>query len=491
MDRYKKLYELDKHQYADGSPIIIEAGALLLDSEKDMALAQMKFVNITNRAIKAIEVSLKAYDIVGRELQGIDNFQYLDLHLSFGETFGAQTPIYFPQNNTRKYKIKSISVIFEDNDSWTSENLDWQSLPVPRKVELNSDEQKQFKIELGQDAQFWYGEIHDLWSCSCGVYNKENQCYNCKANKSSVKEITPQVLCLNTSKRLEQEKIKNQIETEKEIKNKVQKKKKTLAALAIITPILLIIIVILSIVMPTKIIKKNINTFLQQRDISGYDEALKEAEKLNDENYTLELTKKIVAMCIEDEEYLYASIYAEKTGDSELIYNTNRKAMEAFAEQKDYQSAINIAQKCNDEESVIEYTLLYAEQLETESVSKAYQQYLKIADISQYANDRAIELETYVSYEGAYKAISVYYTDFSSKNISGDSRSKANVTIKIEGGNPVFYITYLSMEAICSPGHTTSKSEDGIDYYYDWRNNMLILGYKANNFTEKYVFEKQ
>ncbi len=45
-ERYTRVYSLDKDLYAEGSPVLIKAGALLLDNKNNCILAQLKFQNI-------------------------------------------------------------------------------------------------------------------------------------------------------------------------------------------------------------------------------------------------------------------------------------------------------------------------------------------------------------------------------------------------------------------------------------------------------------
>ena len=48
-DRYKSLFKLEEGVYSCGSPIIINAGALLNDTQNEKILVQLKLTNINNK----------------------------------------------------------------------------------------------------------------------------------------------------------------------------------------------------------------------------------------------------------------------------------------------------------------------------------------------------------------------------------------------------------------------------------------------------------
>lgn len=94
--------------YAKGAPVLISAGALLKDNQTNNVLVQLKITNLSHSVINACKVSVKAYDPSGEELQGVENYSYLDINVSRGKQFGTKKPIDLPDSTTRK--IKPISV---------------------------------------------------------------------------------------------------------------------------------------------------------------------------------------------------------------------------------------------------------------------------------------------------------------------------------------------------------------------------------------------
>ena len=94
MERYTTLFRLPINLYTVGSPVLIAAGALLKDNQTGKVLAQLKLQNLTDKIIKAVKCGIKAFDISGNEITGIEEVQYLDLSIPLGSTFGTQTAIF-------------------------------------------------------------------------------------------------------------------------------------------------------------------------------------------------------------------------------------------------------------------------------------------------------------------------------------------------------------------------------------------------------------
>ena len=66
-ERYTRLFTLPGSLYAQGSPLIILAGALLKDNQTGRVLAQLKFKNVGTKSVKAVKVSVTPLDAAGME----------------------------------------------------------------------------------------------------------------------------------------------------------------------------------------------------------------------------------------------------------------------------------------------------------------------------------------------------------------------------------------------------------------------------------------
>lgn len=115
-ERYSRLFSLPTNLYTEGSPVLIAAGALLKDNHTNKVLVQLKFRNISQKAIKSVKVKVNAYDTAKGQLDGIDAFSYLDLSVAANEEFGQSTPIHLPDATTRSFNVEILSVVYSDNE---------------------------------------------------------------------------------------------------------------------------------------------------------------------------------------------------------------------------------------------------------------------------------------------------------------------------------------------------------------------------------------
>ena len=118
-ERYSRLFSLPTNLYTEGSPVLIAAGALLKDNQTGKVLAQLKFRNISQKAIQSVKVKVNACDTAGCPLAGMDSFSYLDLSVAAGEEFGQSKPIYLPDATTRAFTVEILSVVFADHEVFT------------------------------------------------------------------------------------------------------------------------------------------------------------------------------------------------------------------------------------------------------------------------------------------------------------------------------------------------------------------------------------
>lgn len=118
-ERYSRLFSLPTNLYTEGSPVLIAAGALLKDNRSGKVLAQLKFRNISQKAIQSVKVKVNACDTAGCPLAGVDAFSYLDLYVAAGEEFGQSKPIYLPDATTRSFTVEILSVVFTDHEVFT------------------------------------------------------------------------------------------------------------------------------------------------------------------------------------------------------------------------------------------------------------------------------------------------------------------------------------------------------------------------------------
>lgn len=189
-NRYTQLFLLPQNLYSEGAPILIEAGALLNDSQTNKILAQLKYKNLQVNSIKAMNVRIQPMDVLGNPLGDAISFQYLDLAAEYGESFGSKIPINMPDNTARSFSAEVCSVVFDDNSVWETTGAAWEKLDEPICFNNGEDDelQKQYQLLYGSKAIYQLHVTKDLWQCVCGTVNK-NPITTCSECCNSLEEL--------------------------------------------------------------------------------------------------------------------------------------------------------------------------------------------------------------------------------------------------------------------------------------------------------------
>lgn len=249
-ERYTKLFELPKNLYAQGSPVVISAGALLKDNQTGKMIAQLKMRRISKKAIKAATVCITPYDTVGNLLGEAVRYQYLDLNVLPDQEFGQKAAIALPEAATRSFSVVVEDVAFTDNSVWTAGDEPWEVLPLPSAIAAvyGSEFEKQFKMKYGQNCKYLPLSTKDLWFCACGALNRQEDtnCCSCSKVCAEVSSYNAEELREETAKRLAQEKAQAEAEAAEKarIREENQKKAKKLAKIIVPTAIVVIIAII-------------------------------------------------------------------------------------------------------------------------------------------------------------------------------------------------------------------------------------------------------
>lgn len=186
-ERFIRLYELQNNLYSTGSPVIVSAGALLKDTQTNNIIVQLKFHSVCVTPIKALQVGIAAFDIAGKEIEGVDEYQYLDLNIQNGYEFGSNKAIVMPDVVTRSISVRNITAVLANG------NIQDVSMPMtalPKTTSLQSrlkdaELVKQYKLAVNDEAAYIPQETDNLWMCSCGEWNSDNFCTRCRTKKST------------------------------------------------------------------------------------------------------------------------------------------------------------------------------------------------------------------------------------------------------------------------------------------------------------------
>lgn len=116
-ERYIRLQDFSKNLYAEGVPVLIEAGALLKDSLTDALLVQMKFRNISEKKIASVTTNVRIW--TGSEMIE-QKFTYSRLSADIGAEFGQNTPILLTSKEVVSVQATILLVTFADKTEYRS-----------------------------------------------------------------------------------------------------------------------------------------------------------------------------------------------------------------------------------------------------------------------------------------------------------------------------------------------------------------------------------
>lgn len=209
-ERYTRLFTLPGSLYAQGSPLIILAGALLKDNQTGRVLAQLKFKNVGTKSVKAVKVSVTPLDAAGMENGQPVEHQYLDLHAARDGEFGQKEPIPFPDPTTRAFRGAITQVVFTDGSLWGPAEGAWEVLSPSRTLESVLRDQelcKEYQIQYGANCRVFPREEAGLWQCACGAWNRqgEENCHACGKNLDQLKGFDLEQLKASRDARAEKE----------------------------------------------------------------------------------------------------------------------------------------------------------------------------------------------------------------------------------------------------------------------------------------------
>ena len=209
-ERFEKLFSLPPNLYSKGSPVIISAGSLLKDTETGKIVVQIKFHSVSFTPIKALKIDIAAYDVSGKEIEGVNDYQYLDLKINNGEEFGSNKAIVLPNTVARSFSINNISVVFS-NGSTVNMLFPLKALPESKTLvsELSNVElARQYQLKTNKNATYIPFVLDELWFCSCGSWNSNHICTNCGLNKEkAIENLDVSRLEPEMNTRLQAEKI--------------------------------------------------------------------------------------------------------------------------------------------------------------------------------------------------------------------------------------------------------------------------------------------
>ena len=231
-ERFTRLFALPAALYAEGSPLLLEAGALLRDNENGRLIAQLKLKNLGEKAVQAAKIRLWPQDPAGRPLGEPLVYNYLDQSAGRGDSFGAKNPIPVAEPAARSFRAELEEVSFADGSLWTApEGALWEPLPPAEPLEkaLGDPElAKQYRLRFGEQAVNGPARHRDLWLCACGALNRaeEGLCHACRRSRDEQLDCDLSALAAARDARIEAERAAAQAKARAEKAEKAKAKRK-------------------------------------------------------------------------------------------------------------------------------------------------------------------------------------------------------------------------------------------------------------------------
>lgn len=285
-ERYSQLFTLPANLYTEGSPVLIEAGALLRDNVTGGVLAQLKIKSISNKIIKALTVGIIPYDVAERQLSDAVMHQYLDLSLGRDSEFGQKNAIALPDPATRSFKVYVSELVFDGNSIYSFTKNEWVSLDiakVPVSQILNDDVEliKQFHATYGAQYKYLPKRERCLWLCSCGSINHDDEanCHNCGQEYMPFEKVD--ITALKTAR---DERVAEERRQANEATRLAKTKRKKI--LSITLPVVAVCIAFVIVFITVFIPKIKLNKAISILDSGDYDSAHELLEEIGDKGTT-------------------------------------------------------------------------------------------------------------------------------------------------------------------------------------------------------------
>ncbi len=415
-ERYSRLYALPERLYTENAPVLILAGALLKDNQTGRVLAQLKFRSLSAVPIRALKISLRAFDVTGTELRGVAEQQYLDLDVRLGASFGEKTAVFLPDSVTRSFSCACTAAVFADGSTWTAaEDAVWEPLHPQQslKTALGSLELlDQYRRETSQRAEYVVTEDRGLWLCACGTPNPQTEvtCMSCGTNRErvlaalDVKALKAHADELAAEKaRKAEEKAKRAAEAARLAAEERECRKKQLAKVRKCLALAAAILITTKVIIPNN--KYNAAAKLLEEE--KYDEAIAAFEALGDYKNAAEMKQEAnyqkAVQLLESESYneaiaSFAALGEYKDSNAQVTEGKNRRNYQHAEElllSQDFDAAEDIFVKLGSykdaSERVLEVQearneLHYSEAAELENEGELTDAYAAFSELGEYSD---------------------------------------------------------------------------------------------------------
>ncbi|MDR1329470.1 MAG: zinc-ribbon domain-containing protein [Oscillospiraceae bacterium] len=180
--------------FAEDCPVLMTSHSIIKDVTADTVSLQCEFQNLSRKNIVALYISVLCAGIDGGEMQGIDEYVYLDMAVGCGNMFGSDIRISLPNRAARKISITPKKVVFDDGEMWNNDALMLEAIPSISIDVLGNLADTYRRTVPPQRQQCLPQKTETYWQCGCGQVNLPNEpcCILCNT------ELTSQLESCNT-----------------------------------------------------------------------------------------------------------------------------------------------------------------------------------------------------------------------------------------------------------------------------------------------------
>lgn len=220
-EHYKKLEEMNDSLWFEGSPIILSAMRLEVDTKSGAMYASAKFLNIQPDNLRSLTADIICYDEGRNIIDCMTDITYGGLDVARNSDFGYNRRIQINDVNTRsvEFVVRVVTNIY--NQTWeNSAGKRFNKKIEQRSIyDLQGEYNKQFLnvcAKSGIDGSLLVFEPvfkSSHWLCACGAFNWSNDkvCSQCKAGRSWL-EKSIQIETLEKQKQLQMKESQQMIE---------------------------------------------------------------------------------------------------------------------------------------------------------------------------------------------------------------------------------------------------------------------------------------
>lgn len=171
-----------------GTPIVVNEASLVTPSAGGGVCLSLGFQNLERKGIRGVFFSVKCYDLLKQQLEGIEKLSLQDFQVAPGQLWYTEQPIPLPDKDTRRVELAVTNVVFDDGAIW---NGDKDAAVVPLAAQDVLDLPPELAGELFQECRtlisgdparlfrFQPRKEDDHWWCACGQMNLDDTCLAC------------------------------------------------------------------------------------------------------------------------------------------------------------------------------------------------------------------------------------------------------------------------------------------------------------------------